>query len=290
MTSLPIISTGSIEQYISAVNKIPMLTLEREQDLAAKTAAGDLAAATELIMSHLRLVCSMAKKMEGYGIPTADLIQEGNIGLMKAVKAYDASHGIRVSSYAMHWIRAEIFEYVLRNWRLVKVATTKSHRKLFFNLRSMTDHLGSMTPAEVAEVAKLLNVSESDVIEMEKRLTNAELSIDMPDSDSDESESRWRYTLTTEVEDSPENMLAELQHKTIASRELEQALAQLSPREVDIVQSRFLCEPEDRITLSELGKKYGVTTERIRQLEAAIVKKMRQLLPNTVALRELDLV
>ena len=187
--NLPALSVASIENYISTVNRIPMLTPEREHELgvALKT-RGDLTAASEMVMSHLRLVVSIARNYTGYGLPHADLIQEGNIGLMKAVKRFDPDRGVRLVSFAVHWIKAEIHEYILKNWRIVKVATTKAQRKLFFNLRSMKPNFGTLSPTEVKEVARQLNVKESDVSEMEKRLSGQEISLE---PGNDDEESNW---------------------------------------------------------------------------------------------------
>ncbi len=272
--NLPALSVGSIENYISSVNRIPMLTPEREHALgvALKT-RGDLTAASEMVMSHLRLVVSIARNYTGYGLPHADLIQEGNIGLMKAVKRFDPDRGVRLVSFAVHWIKAEIHEYILKNWRIVKVATTKAQRKLFFNLRSMKPHFGALSPSEVKEVARVLNVKESDVSEMEKRLSGQEISLEPSNDDED---STWvspiAYLQDATVD--PSERLAVLQKETAATDGMRAAMASLDDRSRRIIETRWLNEGEEK-TLHELAAEFGVSAERIRQIEAKAMQKMK---------------
>ena len=285
--NLPALSVASIENYISAVNRVPMLTPEREHalGLALKT-NGDLAAASEMVMSHLRLVVSIARKYTGYGLPHADLIQEGNIGLMKAVKRFDADRGVRLVSFAVHWIKAEIHEYILKNWRIVKVATTKAQRKLFFNLRSMKPNFGTLSPTEVKEVARQLNVKETDVTEMEKRLTGQEISLEPANDDED---STWvspiAYLQDATME--PAEHLAATQKQAAATDGLEAALESLDERSRHIIKSRWLVQEGDgkEKTLHELADEFGVSAERIRQIETKAMQKMKAALSDYDAIR-----
>ena len=272
--NLPALSVGSIENYISSVNRIPMLTPEREHALGvALKSRGDLAAASEMVMSHLRLVVSIARNYAGYGLPHAYLIQEGNIGLMKAVKRFDPDRGVRLVSFAVHWIKAEIHEYILKNWRIVKVATTKAQRKLFFNLRSMKPHFGTLSPSEVKEVARVLNVKESDVTEMEKRLSGQEISLEPA---SDDEESNWvspiAYLQDATVD--PSERLSVMQKETAATDGMRAALESLDERSRRIIETRWLSEGEEK-TLHELAAEFGVSAERIRQIEAKAMQKMK---------------
>jgi RNA polymerase sigma-32 factor len=250
-----------------------MLTPEREQALgvALKT-RGDLAAASEMVMSHLRLVVSIARNYTGYGLPQADLIQEGNIGLMKAVKRFDPDRGVRLVSFAVHWIKAEMHEYILRNWRIVKVATTKAQRKLFFNLRSMKPNFGALSPAEVKEVARQLNVKETDVSEMEQRLSGQEISLEPLNDDDDNWVSPIAYLQDASVD--PADRIATVQKDTAATDGLKAALASLDDRSRRIVEARWLREGEE-LTLHALADEYGVSAERIRQIEAKAMQKMK---------------
>jgi len=281
--NLPALSVASIENYISTVNRIPMLTPEREHELgvALKT-RGDLTAASEMVMSHLRLVVSIARNYTGYGLPHADLIQEGNIGLMKAVKRFDPDRGVRLVSFAVHWIKAEIHEYILKNWRIVKVATTKAQRKLFFNLRSMKPNFGTLSPSEVKEVARVLNVKETDVTEMEKRLTGQEISLEPA---NDDEESNWvspiAYLQDASVD--PVERLVVMQKETAATDGMQAALDSLDDRSRRIIETRWLNEGEEK-TLHELAAEFGVSAERIRQIEAKAMQKMK------LALKEYDAV
>jgi RNA polymerase sigma-32 factor len=285
--NLPALTVGSIENYISAVNRIPMLTPEREHELGlALRTSGDLAAASEMVMSHLRLVVAIARKYTGYGLPHADLIQEGNIGLMKAVKRFDADRGVRLVSFAVHWIKAEIHEYILKNWRIVKIATTKAQRKLFFNLRSMKPNFGTLSPSEVKEVARQLNVKETDVTEMEKRLTGQEISLEPANDDED---STWvspiAYLADATME--PAERLAATQKQTAATEGLDAALESLDERSRRIIKSRWLVQEGEgnEKTLHELADEFGVSAERIRQIEAKAMQKMKAALGDYDAIR-----
>jgi RNA polymerase sigma-32 factor len=266
---------GNIDAYISAVNRLPMLSHEEETDLATRLKNNnDLAAAQQLVMSHLRLVVSIARGYLGYGLPHADLIQEGNIGLMKAVKRFDPDQGVRLVSYAMHWIKAEMHEYILKNWRLVKVATTKAQRKLFFNLRSNKEGLDSMTPAQIDSLASKLDVKREDVIEMEMRLSGRDVALDGSSDDEDEKFAPIAY-LKTDAEE-PTNVIEAQQYDRLQSEGLETALAKLDPRSRHIIESRWLKNDDGSgATLHDLADEYGVSAERIRQIESAALKKMK---------------
>nr|WP_315486273.1 RNA polymerase sigma factor RpoH [uncultured Undibacterium sp.] len=266
---------GNIDAYISAVNRLPMLSHEEEIDLATKLKLhNDLNAAQQLVMSHLRLVVSIARGYLGYGLPHADLIQEGNIGLMKAVKRFDPDQGVRLVSYAMHWIKAEMHEYILKNWRLVKVATTKAQRKLFFNLRSNKEGLDSMTPSQIDSLASKLDVKREDVIEMEMRLSGRDVALEGSSDDEDEKFAPIAYLKTDAGE--PTNVIEAQQYDRLQGEGLESALAKLDPRSRRIIESRWLQNDDGSgATLHELADEYGVSAERIRQIETAALKKMK---------------
>jgi RNA polymerase sigma-32 factor len=266
---------GNIDAYISAVNRLPMLTQEEEISLARRLRDnGDLAAAQQLIMSHLRLVVSIARGYLGYGLPHADLIQEGNIGLMKAVKRFDPDQGVRLVSYAIHWIKAEMHEYILKNWRLVKIATTKAQRKLFFNLRSHKEGLDAMSPDQVESLAKTLNVKREEVIEMETRLSGHDVALEAPTDDDDDKFAPIAY-LSSESNE-PTKVLEAKQHDRLQTEGLENALGKLDPRSRRIVEARWLANDDGSgATLHELADEFGVSAERVRQIEAAALKKMR---------------
>lgn len=268
-------SLGNIEAYISAVNRIPMLSPEEETSLARRLRdKNDLGAAQKLIMSHLRLVVSIARGYLGYGLAHADLIQEGNIGLMKAVKRFDPDQGVRLVSYAMHWIKAEMHEYILKNWRLVKVATTKAQRKLFFNLRSHKEGLDAMTPAQVDDLAKSLNVKREEVIEMETRMSGHDIALDAPSDDEDDKFAPIAYLSSDASE--PTKALEARQFDRLQSEGLEVALDKLDPRSRRIVEARWLANDDGSgATLHELADEFGVSAERIRQIESAALKKMK---------------
>ncbi len=267
-------AVGSLESYIQSVNRFPMLTHEEELALATRFRRdNDLEAARQLIVSHLRLVVSVARGYAGYGLPQADLIQEGNIGLMKAVKRYDPERGVRLVSFALHWIRAEMHEYILRNWRLVKIATTKAQRKLFFNLRSLKQGLESLKPHEAGSIAQQLNVSTSDVLEMEARFNGHEVALDPVANDEDDSYAPIAY-LATATENEPSTMLERKQAETLKSTGLANALASLDERSRRIIEARWLRE-EGAATLHELAAEMGVSAERIRQIEQKAMEKMQ---------------
>ncbi len=269
-------SVGNIDAYISTVNRLPMLSQEEEASLARKLRdEGDLASAQKLVMSHLRLVVSIARGYLGYGLPHADLIQEGNIGLMKAVKRFDPEQGVRLVSYAMHWIKAEIHEYILRNWRMVKLATTKAQRKLFFNLRSHKTGLDTMTPEQVDDLAASLNVKREEVIEMETRLSGRDIALDASSDEDDDAKFAPISYLSADHSE-PLKMLEAKQSDRLQSEGLEQALSALDARARRIVEARWLANDDGSgATLHELAEEFGVSAERIRQIEVAAMKKMK---------------
>ena len=273
--TLPIPSAvGSLESYIQSVSHFPMLTHEQEQALSTRFRRDDdLEAARQLVVSHLRVVVSVARGYAGYGLPQADLIQEGNIGLMKAVKHFDPERGVRLVSFALHWIRAEMHEYILRNWRLVKIATTKAQRKLFFNLRSMKQGLESLKPQQVKEIAHELNVSEQDVTEMEARFNGHEVALETGSSDEDDTFSPIAY-LASPAEDEPSRLLEQKQLETMNSTGLAHALASLDERSRRIIEARWLREGATA-TLHDLATEFGVSAERIRQIEQKAMAKMQ---------------
>jgi len=281
-TSLPMalpvpISAGSIEAYVQAVQRMPMLTAEKEHALALRLRQdNDLEAARELVLSHLRLVVSVARGYLGYGLPHADLIQEGNIGLMKAVKRFDPARNVRLVSFAIHWIKAEIHEYILRNWRLVKVATTKAQRKLFFNLRSMKQGLAPLTAEEVGRVAAELNVKPEEVTEMETRLGGRDLAFESDDSDDEAAYAPAHY-LAADPEAEPSRVLEAEEGERLQAAGLQSALAALDARSRRIVEARWLKE-KDGATLHELAAEFKVSAERIRQLETKALQQMKKLM------------
>ena len=287
-------SLGNLDAYISAVNRVPMLTLEQEQEFARKLRNdNDLEAAGKLVLSHLRLVVSISRQYLGYGLPHGDLIQEGNIGLMKAVKRFDPDQGVRLVSYAMHWIKAEIHEYILKNWRMVKVATTKAQRKLFFNLRSMRQrfkaddaaadmatHRDTLSPAQVRAMADELNVSADDVLEMETRLSGGDVLLDPMASDDGE-EVYGPISYLTDSNHEPLAVIEAHRRDVLASDGIASALEVLDPRSRRIVEERWLKVNDDgsgAMTLHDLAAEYGVSAERIRQIEVAAMKKMKKAL------------
>ncbi len=264
---------GTIDAYISTVNRLPVLTAEREVELARSLRDdNNLDAARELVLSHLRLVVSVARQYLGYGLPHADLIQEGNVGLMKAVKRFDPERGVRLVSFAVHWIKSEIHEYIVRNWRLVKVATTKAQRKLFFNLRSMRPDGHTLDGAQVDDIAGKLNVRTEDVREMEVRMSGRELSLENQDDD-DERFAPIAY-LSDDGKADPTQVLERRAVDVMQGEGLSQALEALDPRSRRIVQARWL-QDDGGVTLHELAEEFGVSAERIRQIEVAAMKKMR---------------
>jgi RNA polymerase sigma-32 factor len=285
---------GNLDAYISAANRLPMLTLEEEQGFARRLRDhNDLDAAGALVLSHLRLVVSIARQYLGYGLPHGDLIQEGNVGLMKAVKRFDPDQGVRLVSYAMHWIKAEIHEYILKNWRMVKVATTKAQRKLFFNLRSMkqgfkadsaaedgSTHRETLSSAEVAQMATRLNVKPEEVLEMETRLSGGDVLLDPSPSD-DDGEGFGPIAYLADASQEPTAQLESRQRDRLASDGISTALEALDDRSRRIVEERWLKVNDDGsggMTLHDLADVYGVSAERIRQIEVAAMKKMKKAL------------
>jgi len=275
--SMPVpASVGSIDQYIQAVNRIPMLSEQEEHALAVRLRDhGDVEAARQLVMSHLRLVVAIARGYLGYGLPHADLIQEGNIGLMKAVKRFDPARGGRLVSFAIHWIKAEIHEYIIRNWRLVKIATTKAQRKLFFNLRSMKPGTGTLNREEVHAVASELGVKPEEVVEMETRLSGRDLPLEGSADDEDDAFAPIAYLPDPQAE--PSEALERAEQARLCDQGLRDALESLDERSRDIVRRRWLVE-DGGATLHELAAEYGVSAERIRQIEAKAMQKMRGLI------------
>jgi RNA polymerase sigma-32 factor len=285
---------GNLDAYISAVNRLPLLTLDEEQGYARRLRDhNDLEAASALILSHLRLVVSISRQYLGYGLPHGDLIQEGNVGLMKAVKRFDPEQGVRLVSYAMHWIKAEIHEYILRNWRMVKVATTKAQRKLFFNLRSMKQgfkadaaagdgdtHRDTLSTDEVTQMATRLSVKPEEVLEMETRLSGGDVVLDpSPSDDGDEGFGPIAYL--ADVSQEPTALLESRQRDRLSTDGISTALATLDDRSRRIVEERWLKVNDDGsggMTLHDLAAVYGVSAERIRQIEAAAMKKMKKAL------------
>ena len=269
-------SAGSIEAYIQAVNRVPLLSAEDERALATRfREKNDLEAAGTLVLSHLRLVVSVARGYLGYGLPHGDLIQEGSIGLMKAVKRFDPARGVRLVSFAIHWIKAEIHEHILRNWRLVKVATTKAQRKLFFNLRSMKQGLAPLSVEEIGRVARELKVKPEEVVEMETRLSGREVAFEADDSDEEAyAPVHW---LTADPDAEPSRILEAEESARLGSEGMRAALAALDPRSRRIVEARWLKE-SDPATLHELAAEFKVSAERIRQLEGKALEKMKKVM------------
>lgn len=266
-------SAASLESYIQSANQFRILTQEEELQLARSLRdEGSIDAARQLVLSHLRLVVAIARGYKGYGLPQADLIQEGNIGLMKAVKRFDPERGVRLVSFAVHWIKAEIHEFILRNWRLVKIATTKAQRKLFFNLRSMKQALDTMSPEEVAEVAKQLDVKPEEVVEMETRFSGRDISLE-PLSEDDDEETFSPIAYLTDGSE-PSHVLENEQTLRLRGEGLEQALESLDARSRHIIEARWLQE-KDTATLHELADELGVSAERVRQIEAKAMQKLR---------------
>lgn len=266
--------SGSLQTYIQSVNQIPMLSAEEELEFAKRYRdSGDLEAARELVLAHLRFVVRVANGYGGYGLSKADLIQEGNVGLMKAVKRFDPEIGVRLVSFAVHWIRAEMHEFILRNWRIVKVATTKSQRKLFFNLRSAKKRLGWMNKDEVDGVAKDLGVSARDVLEMEKRLSAHDASFDGPVAENDEAEIFVPSGYLEDQGPGPEEQIELLQHDHINHQQLTVAMQGLDDRCREIIQRRWL--NENKSTLHNLASDFNISAERIRQLEQNAMKKLK---------------
>ena len=273
--TLPVPSVDSLDQYMRAIKSFPILSAEEEHSLATRLQKhNDVEAAKSLVVSHLRLVASIARHYSGYGLPQSDLIQEGNIGLMKAVRRFDPERGVRLVSFAMHWIKAEIHEYIVRNWRLVKVATTKAQRKLFFNLRSMRSGLSaSLQSDEIAHIARELNVKPEEVLEMESRMSGHEISLEgSPDDDGEDVFSPISYLQATHAE--PFEILVEQETERLHTTGLSTALAKLDNRSRRIVEARWLQE-DSNATLHDLAAEFGVSAERIRQIEQKAMKQMK---------------
>jgi RNA polymerase sigma-32 factor len=265
-------SLGSLDHYIQAVNRFPLLTAEQETALGrAWREHEDVDAARQMVLSHLRLVVAVSRNYLGYGLPQADLIQEGNVGLMKAVRRFDPERGVRLVSFALHWIKAEIHEYILRNWRLVKVATTKAQRKLFFNLRSMKSSTAGLTREQAQAIADTLGVKREEVLEMETRLSGADVALDPTPGDE---ETITPIAYLTDPEDEPVQILEKAETARNRQSGLHTAMAKLDDRSRRIIEARWLKE-EDPATLQELADEYGVSAERIRQIESKALKTMR---------------
>jgi RNA polymerase sigma-32 factor len=273
--ALPIPSAGgSLDTYIQSVSRFPFLTQEQETGYARRFRDhGDLDAARELVVSHLRVVVAVARGYMGYGLPQSDLIQEGNIGLMKAVKRFDPERGVRLVSFAVHWIRAEMHEYILRNWRIVKIATTKAQRKLFFNLRSMKPGLNTLGSDEVKSIARQLGVKDEEVVEMETRLGGQDVALEPGSADDDENYSPIAYLASEDAE--PVAVIEQEQNARLRGEGLEQALENLDARSRRIIQARWLAE-KDPATLHDLADEFGVSAERIRQIENKALGKMKE--------------
>ena len=274
---VPSLNVASLENYIHAVGRFPLLTQEEELAYGRKLKEdGDLEAARHLVTSHMRFVVSIARNYLGYGLPHADLIQEGNIGLMKAVKRFDPERGVRLVSFAVHWIKAEIHEYILRNWRMVKIATTKAQRKLFFNLRSLKTSLGTMSPKEIQAMAKQLGVKPEEVVEMEMRLSGQDVSLEPMHDDDEDWVSPIAYLSDPEAE--PSRLLEKVQTQNLSTENLEDALSNLDDRSRRIIEARWLREDKDQATLHDLAAEFSVSAERIRQIEQKAMQKMRGVL------------
>ena len=275
--SFPIPSAvGSLDSYVHAVNRFPMLSAEEEVTLARRYRdASDLDAARDLVLSHLRLVVAVARGYLGYGLPHSDLIQEGNIGLMKAVKRFDPERGVRLVSFAIHWIKAEIHEFILRNWRMVRVATTKAQRKLFFNLRSMKPGLATLSPDEVRRIATELRVKPEEVSEMETRLSGQDIALEPANDDDEAAYAPIAYL--ADPQDEPSKVLEDEEGSRMRAEGLATALASLDPRSRRIIEARWLRE-KDPATLHELAAEFKVSAERIRQVEAKAMQRMRHLI------------
>jgi RNA polymerase sigma-32 factor len=280
--ALPIPAAASLDNYIQTVNSFPILTQEQETSLARRFRdTNDLSAARDLVLSHLRVVVAIARGYMGYGLQQADLIQEGNIGLMKAVKRFDPERGVRLVSFAVHWVRAEIHEFILRNWRIVKVATTKAQRKLFFNLRSMKQGLGTLGSADVKAIAKELGVKTDEVVEMETRLSGQDVALE-PTADNEEDTAYAPIAYLAAEDAEPGALVEQEQTARLRSAGLEQALEQLDPRSRRIIEARWLNENESA-TLHDLASEFGVSAERIRQIENKALSKMKGAIAATAA-------
>ncbi len=267
---------GNIEAYIRFVNSIPLLTVKEEYDLAERwREKEDVEAARFLVLSHLRLVVSIARTYLGYGLPLSDIIQEGTIGLMKAVKRFDARRNVRLVTFAIHWIKAEINEFVIKNWRIVKTVTTKSQRKLFFNLRSKRQDIGNLSDIEAENISNELNVSKKDVVDMNMRLTANDISI-LPETNETFAPIDW----LKDEEHTPEQIVERKIQDKLQTDGIETALQQLDERSREIIKARWLADPENQQTLQTLAKKFGISAERVRQIEVKAMQKMKEFLTN----------
>jgi RNA polymerase sigma-32 factor len=274
-------AAGSLETYIQTVNSFPLLTVERERELARRYHGdGDLEAARELVFAHLRVVVAISRGYMGYGLPQADLIQEGNIGLMKAVKRFDPERGVRLVSFAVHWVRAEIHEFILRNWRIVKIATTKAQRKLFFNLRSLKRSLATLGTEDVKAIAMKLGVKPEEVVEMETRLTGKDIALEPVGDDDEEAFAPISYLVAEDAE--PGRILEHQETARLRGEGLERALDSLDSRSRRIIEARWLTD-KDAATLHDLAAEFGVSAERIRQIEAKALGKMKGLIGRQAA-------
>jgi RNA polymerase sigma-32 factor len=279
LTAFSLSPAGNLDAYVRAVQQFPLLSAEREEELALRfRVSNDLDAARELVLTHLRLVVSISRQFKGYGLPQADLIQEGNIGLMKAVKRFDPTRGVRLVSFALLWIKAEIHEYILRNWQLVKVATTKAQRKLFFNLRSMKQALGvqeGVSADQAKQIARELNVAPSDVLEMDQRLSGGDIAIEANSDSAEETFAPIAYLAAPDAD--PAQVVEAEQSAALQSQSLLRALHQLDERSREVVIARWLKEEDEggAATLHELAARFGISAERVRQIEAAALKKLR---------------
>ncbi len=275
--SVPLYPERGLTAYLRAVNALPVLSADQEKQLALRYHRhNDLDAARELIMANLRHVVHIARGFSGYGLPQADLIQEGNIGLMKAVKHYDPAHEVRLMSFAIHWVKAEIYDYILRNWRIVKVATTKAQRKLFFNLRKTRERLGWMTPGEIERMSQNLNVAPETVREMEGRMASTDVPFDADDNTDDDGFHAVPAGYLQDMRYNPEVLVTRSDNESTREEQIRIALAKLDQRSRDIIERRWLAEQKP--TLHELAHEYGISAERIRQIEAKALGNMRNLL------------
>lgn len=272
LSNLPVVSNGSMDAYINYVNSLPLLTEQEEYDYAEKWRQNeDSEAAKYLVLSHLRLVVSISRNYLGYGLPLADIVQEGTIGLMKAVKRFDARRKVRLVTFAMHWIKAEINEFVIKNWRIVKTVTTKAQRKLFFNLRSQREDVGNLSEREANSIATSLGVTRDDVVEMNMRLTGSDVAL-IGDGNSDESAPiDW----LTDTEHTPEMIIERKASENLQTVGIEHALSQLDDRSRRIIESRWLVDSDEQLTLHDLAAEFGISAERVRQIENKALQKMR---------------
>ena len=275
--NLPVLATGSLDDYIRYVNSIPLLTEEEEYNLAIEWIEHeDLEAARYLVLSHLKLVVSISRTYSGYGLPLADIIQEGTIGLMKAVKKFDITRGVRLSTVAIYWIKAEINDFIIKNWRIVKTVTTKAQRKLFFNLRSSKSDVGNLSQDEAESIAKKLDVTTADVIDMNMRLTGSD--VNLMASNTSDSGAIAPIDYLDDIDSMPENRIAKKNQDLLQTKGIFDALAVLDDRSKDIIQSRWLLDVEQQKTLQELAGKYNISAERVRQIEVKALQKMKEFL------------